>query len=423
MNFRPRLLLVVLAALLAGCGSTAASASPLATPWATASNPGPSTMASSGASSEPLLASFQRIEAQVQALRSLAPSGPVTPVLLDSKAIGEKLASLNAAERDHSAVAAGGRLLEHLGMLPPGSSLEALQAALESSQVLGFYDPGSKGLFVLSPSGGAGPLERMTFSHEYTHALQDQVFDIDRLALDTADQGDRDLARLSVLEGDASLVMSQWARKYLTALELLQVVGESMGADSDQLAKAPAILRETMLFPYQSGLSFVEQVYSSGGWAAVDKLYANPPNSTSQVLHPELYLAGTQPTPVALPAVPASLPGWKLTLQDTLGELQLRVWLESGAAPLAEADAAKAAGGWAGDRVGLYEGPNGEWAAVLHTTWRSAAGRDEFMSAASAVLPGLASEYRVCGDPERVDIAIASAESIVPAFLTCNTMG
>jgi hypothetical protein len=423
------MLYLLLLVALAGCGSSAPSpaADSVAarTPGAGASIPAATHAGPSSAVANPSdVATFARIEGQVEQLRGLSPKSPVTPVLLDSRALADELTRINADQTNHVAVAAEGRLLIHLGLLPEGSDLEQLELALESEQVVGFYDPASKGLYVLSTGGGVGATEKATFSHEYTHALQDQNFGIDKLALDTADQGDRDLARTALPEGDATLLMSLWSSKYLSAFELIQMAGESVGgSQSGQLASAPRILRETLVFPYQDGLSFVESVYRTGGWLAVNALYDNPPDSTSQILHPELYAAHVEPLAITVPAVPASLAGWTQTMQDTLGELQLRIWLESDGASSGSQAPASAVSSWAGDRVGLYEGPDGQWVVLLHTAWRAAAGRDDFQQAATAALSTLGRPNRICGEPGRVDIAIGSSDSVLPAFLDCNTMG
>jgi hypothetical protein len=369
---------------------------------------------------------YAAIERQVEGIRQLQPKSTVTPVLLDSQGVRDWLTKANAAQTDHQALADEGRLFIHMGLLPAGSSLEQMELDLESGQVIGFYDPTSKGLYLLSESGGVGPLEKFTFSHEYTHALQDQAFGLDKLATDTPDQGDRDLARVALPEGDATLAMTMWAQKNLSLGDLLAIAGSAVGAPgADQLAKAPAILRETLTFPYDAGLSFVQGIYNKGGWAAVDEVYSNPPASTSQILHPQLYTDGVQPVAVTVPAVPASLgSGWSRAMADTLGEFQLRIWLE-GESPTTDQTAAAttAVAMWGGDRVGLYEGPDGAWAVVLHTAWRSEAGATAFTDAATARLVALGGQFRVCGDPTHVNLVIASAESLVPQFIDCNSMG
>jgi hypothetical protein len=209
----------------------------------------------------------------------------------------------------------------------------------------------------------------------------------------------------------------------MSILDLLQVAGDSLsGPQADQLAKAPAILRETLTFPYEQGLAFVQGVYESGGWSAVDKLYASPPDSTSQILHPELYADGVEPVSVTVPPVPTALgSGWKLTMQDTLGEFQLGIWLEGESPSSAEqSSAAAAVSAWAGDRVGLYEGPNDSWAVVLRTTWRTSSGRVAFQSAATRKTGQLPGPAVVCADEFGATLDVASDVAALEAFATCR---
>lgn len=379
-----------------------------------------STATSARPSAEPAQATYARIESQVETMRELQRTSTVTPVLLDSAGVRDWLTKANAAQTNHVALANETKLFVRLGLLPAGSDLEQMELDLQAGQVVGFYDPVSKGLYVLSDSGGVGPVQKITFSHEYTHALQDQVFGLDKLAIDTPDQGDRDLARTALVEGDATLAMTLWSTKNMSITDLLAAVGDSSSAaQTDQLARAPRILRESLLFPYTGGLALVQSVYDKGGWAAVDQLYASPPDSTSQILHPDLYTRKVKPVAVSVPAVPASLSGWQLTMQDTLGELQLRIWLEGENPNSAATTAATStASAWAGDRVALYEGPNGAWAVVLNTTWASAAGAQAFANAVPAALKVLGPS-RKCDDSTHVDIAISSSQAVLPALLPC----
>jgi hypothetical protein len=413
-----RLLALALIVFVAGCGSS------VRTPAAGSASPAVAASGSLAAASptQSDQSTFAAIERQVEALRELSPVAPVTPVLLDPTELSDKLAAINAAQTDHKAMADESRLYIHLGLLPAGSSLEQMELALDAGQVIGFYDPTSKGLYVLSSSGGVGTLEKATFSHEYTHALQDQNFGLDKLATDTADQGDQDLARTALPEGDATLAMSLWEEKNLSIADLISLaVDATSGGQSDQLAAAPAILRETLLFPYQDGLSFVQGIYDKGGWDAVNKLYSNPPASTSQILHPDLYSSGVKPVALTVPAVPGSLgSGWKLTMQDTLGELQLRIWLE-GESPTADQTAAatSATSEWGGDRVGLYEGPNGSWAVVLRTEWRTADGGAAFHDAVATRVTGLGTAAGVCAKGSGTTVYLASDAATLAAFASC----
>jgi hypothetical protein len=415
---RPGLaLLLGLVVVVAACGSPVPSPAP---PSATSA---PSSLASASSSLDSDQAIFTEIEAQVEAIRGLHAATPVPLVLLDSNGMRDWLTSANARQTDHQALADRSRLLVHLGLLPAGSSLEQLELDLLVGQAVGFYNTASKAMYVLSTSGGVGPLVKEAFSHEYTHALQDQRFGLDKLAVDTPDQGDRDLARTALPEGDASLVMYEWAGRYLSMADQIEIANDPANtAAAEALARAPAILRHTLIFPYYDGLAFVRGIYKTGGWAAVDQMYANPPDSTSQIIHPELYAAQVKPVAVALPAVPASLgSGWALTMADTLGELQLRILLQGESPSDAETTASIAAtSAWAGDRVGLYEGPSGAWAVVLRTDWRTDAGAVAFRTAIASTLGHLPGPAVACADGQEVALYVASDVAALEAFATCR---
>ena len=82
-------------------------------------------------------------------------------------------------------VEANERLYKGLGLLPPDASLEDLYVELLGSQVAGSTAPTTRQLYVVSQSGALGPTEKTTFAHEYTHALQDQNFDLESLDIST----------------------------------------------------------------------------------------------------------------------------------------------------------------------------------------------------------------------------------------------
>ena len=123
------------------------------------------------------------------------------------------------------------------------------------------------------------------------------------------------------------------------------------------MARVPAIMRETLLFPYTTGAAFVQGRYGQGDWAAVDAMYDRMPESTEQILHPEDTTSNEEPIDVKLPADLAKRlgAGWTVPLEDTFGEFQTAIWLRESGVDL---DAANdAAAGWGGDRMAVAEGP------------------------------------------------------------------
>lgn len=403
--------LVLLAALLAACGSSTASATPSAiSPPSVA----PSTVAPT-ATPDPATV-YAQIEAQVQTIRELKAKTPVEPTLLDDATLKKNMAASFAKDNPPEVIAATQRLYELMGLVPAGTSLADLYVKLLGSQVAGYYDPDAKKLFVVSKSGGLGSIEKFVFAHEYDHALQDQNFGLKNLALESIGQGDASLAHLAVAEGDATLLMTLWAQQEMSPAEMLDMVSKSSDPEQQKiLDEMPAILKQTLLFPYLQGLQLVLNAKTAGGWPAVDALYAKPPASTEQVIHPDKYTAGEAPVAVAFPKDLATRlgTGWSVAMEDTLGELQLGVWLQSaGKVPAATATAA--AQGWGGDRVALVT--NGDRAgAVIDTRWDTPADAAEFAAAAQTALDAIGGAHAMIATDgtDRVTLFIATDDPTI----------
>jgi hypothetical protein len=390
------------------------SLSPASSPGATATAaPGSATPGSSGLSDPALVAAVEAVEAQVPALRGLQPLRAVPSRVIGEAQLVTELAQRFREENPHARIAAQGAFLARLGLLPAGTDLEALEEELLGSQVIGFYDDTIKTLSIVQRGGAFGPLERTTVAHEFTHALQDQHFDLAKLGTDDPSNGDRASARLALAEGDASLLMGLWSYQHLSAAEQAELVRESSDpAQLALLARMPPFLVQQLLFPYQQGAAFVGRLYGSGGWGAVDAAYARPPDSSAQILHPELYASGLEPLAVDVGATnlaraldAAAGAGWRATYEDTLGEFTLGQWLTRGVG----ADAAASVAGWRGDRAVYLQGPGGHWYLVLKTAFEDAVAAATFSAAAQASAAGLAPQVavRTSADGKTVTVTLA----------------
>ncbi len=409
--------LAVVATLVVGCGSPSPTGSPHATPAASAPTirpPSASPVVSASAQNDGAI--YAQIEAQVEQIRGLVAKRRLDPTLLDQEGVRDYLVQAFAREVDPQQLAETERIYKHLGLLKPDASLRQIVLDLDASQMIGRYDPNTKQLYVASTDGQVGPLQKVTFAHEFTHALQDQNFGLANLGLVTPDQGDRSLARNALIEGDASISMTQWAQKNLSLAELLQIATINVGASQQQLDAAPAILREQLMFPYVQGMAFVQSIFGKGGWDAVDAVYAHPPDSTSQILHPELYTQHVEPVTVTLPALPAALSGWSLSSQDTLGEFQLGVWLSGGASQAQLQAGAQTVSAWAGDRLGLFEGPNGGWVVVIETAWQTVLTAQLFETAAINAPHADGAVLDACMSGNHVEIVIGSSATVADSF-------
>ena len=352
------------------------------------------------------------IEAKVEQIRGLTPSSPVNPAVLD--AVGLCALLRQTLERDDPAdlTAATERVYKQLLLIPQEASLLRLYLDLYAGQVIGVYDQYAKQLYVVAGTGVTTPLGQITYAHEFTHALQDQAFDLRKLQGDAKDQGDRTLAITALVEGDAMLSMGLWAQAVLTPEQLAQAAGGTDPAASAALDAAPAILREPLLFAYNSGMRMAVAAYQDGGgYGGVDALFAQRPSTSEQVIHPEKLASREAGLPVVVPGqLLGSLgTGWRIALEDTLGELQLGILVRTGD-PEAGTDPAA---GWGGDRLVLVEGPNGAQATVIDTVWDTAAEAVAFGMAIEPYVDKLRAAGRsvtaVLAGDNRVVVAVAES--------------
>jgi hypothetical protein len=405
------MLMAAVAILTAGCGTTAPTpAPPTPSPSFDFYTPGPSPTAEDPA------AVYARIEAQVQQIRGLTAKTTVDPIVLDQKALDDALRIQFDKDNPAPLIVATQRIDRALGLIPASASLRDLELELLSGQVVGFYDSDTKRMSVKSVTGAIGVGQQITFAHEFDHALQDQTFDLSKLGIDAPDQGDRALARLALVEGDATVLMSDWAQSALTPLQMLQYLSQSdLTGQQAILAKMPAALKAQLLFPYTSGLGFVQGLENKGGWDAVDQAFGAPPDSTEQILHPAKYAAHEPPVTIAIPADLASRlgDGWTVDAQDTIGEFGLQTWLES-VGGLAAGDAGTAADGWGGDRLVLVS-HGADFAIAIQTVWDTPADATAFAAAATTTRAKLAGSTAVIdpGTTSKVTVFVGSTDAAI----------
>lgn len=321
---------------------------------------------------------------QTEALRELESLTPPSRRLIDqeqmAQLISKKLDEGYAPEEAHR----DELVLTTLELIPPGLDLYQTMSALLGEQAAGLYDPDDETLYVstfLEGNGRMGPLEKSTFAHEYTHALQDQYFDLEALGMGAAEtdwDDDQLLAIQSLVEGDAALAMQQYMTAHLKPLELVKLIGQAVGMDQEALDRTPPYLRASLLFPYQEGLLFVGSLFQQGGWAMVNTAYTDLPQSTEQIMHPERYPHDV-PQVVRLPSLADSLaPEWQLVGENVLGEFSLRAYLGT---YLSQSQAAQAASGWDGDQYVVYQNATSQQALlVLLLAWDDEAEMAEFVT-------------------------------------------
>ncbi len=282
------------------------------------------------------------------------------------------------------------RAYKLFGLLPEEMNLKPYLLDFYSEQVAGYYDPRQGEFFVVQPAADSEPQPELVRSfilaHELVHALQDQFFDLEDIIDRFKRENDRGLATVAVMEGDAMLAASDhliwqrtgWPTSLATPVgrgmvSVLSSLGDGLGVAGDtpearQLRDAPSVVRSELLFAYLKGMRFISAIRAEFGWAGVDAVFRDLPDSTEQLLHPERYIdRRDRPSTLRLAEAPSD---WKPVFSETLGMLTTRILLEEYLGRWAP----RAAEGWEGDRYVVWETPNGVvlgWLTLWDTAYQA----------------------------------------------------
>ena len=147
-------------------------------------------------------------------------------------------------------------------LLPASADLRALRTRILEQNIVGFYDerPGKKKLYAVSEDKKLTPANQLILSHELRHALQDQYADLHGMLPESVgDFDDRRMAFLSVLEGDATLVMERFMVRRMTGdkgdkgdKDDKEDDMPSMSMPPPPMPDIPPVLRDQLLLPYFS---------------------------------------------------------------------------------------------------------------------------------------------------------------------------
>lgn len=326
-------------------------------------------------SAAPLTPAVKTVADQITQVRDLRWADPVDPEAVSQQRLGQILQGLVKETLPAQQLARRTRAWITMGALPPGSSLRGALLAYDNSEVVGFYDTLSHRL-VYSGTTSPTPYQRYVLSHELTHALDDQRFNLSRedaLAYRCADEPMAGFIALT--EGDAVYSSNAWAQRYLSGAEIAQLQQEA-SAFPPPPSTIPPFVQSLQVFPYPNGLAFVHALVDRGGEQAVDAAFRNPPVSTEQILHPGKY-PSDRPDPVSVTKPQGLGQDWSLIDQMEVGEAWLKLLLQL---KLPESQAATAAAGWGGAEYEAWS--NGDHTVVvLDTTWDTQKDAVEFQAA------------------------------------------
>ena len=238
-------------------------------------------------------------------------------------------------------------LYKLLGLLEDQVNLQTLLTELYGEQVAGYYDGDTGELVVPMREEGFSVVQRATMVHELTHALTDERLDFHSryTAMLDEERLDQASAYQALIEGDASMAELLYLQT-LDQRELGEFFAEALDIDTSALDSAPLFIQDSLIFPYDSGLAWVQDHYLRDEWTTVNEAYAEMPDlpgSTEQIITPSDY---ERDLPKTFDAAPPALTGYELERESVWGEFGFRIMIDQ---VLGEDVGVDAADGWGGD--------------------------------------------------------------------------
>jgi len=256
-------------------------------------------------------------------------------------------------------------VLKKFGFLPRDFHLRQFFISMMREQVAGYYNIKDQTVYLLDWIEPAA--QRAILAHELTHALQDQNFHLEKWNKAPGDEKDKKkkwspenldptqesidderlVARVALLEGQGMAELLDYAlapRGRNVNNSPVEVDGLKRGMTEDKQSpifnSAPRFLKESLVFPYREGLTFVQEVmFKKGREGAFAGTMANPPKTTREIMQPSTYLAQEKIPPLVLPKLQPILgSGYSGYDAGAMGEFDVSIFLTQFRDPEKRAD-------------------------------------------------------------------------------------
>lgn len=240
-------------------------------------------------------------------------------------------------------------VLKKFGLLDRDFQLRPFLLQLLKEQIEGYYDSKTKTVNLLD--WAAPETQKPVLAHELTHALQDQHVDLDKWEDVSSEDvshnvkqdnehiqtDEADTAREAVLEGQAMAVYVDYSlapsgKSLLTSPDMVDDLTDSDSdtSDSPVLARAPLLLKESLLFPYQDGLKFEQALLKAQGPAgAFAGVLDRPPATSFEIMNPRAYMRKQKVPVLRMPDLhPLLDAGYEPYDIGVMGQLDVRMLSE-----------------------------------------------------------------------------------------------
>lgn len=269
---------------------------------------------------------------ELAALTGLAPKTKVDRDFITREKLKEFLQSRIAETVKPEEIRVEELTLKVFGFIPESYDLKESTVNLLTEQAAAFYDYRKKKMFLLESAPEIS--QRFVLIHELAHALADQHFHLEKY-IQQGRNDDSATARMAVMEGQAQWLMYElMAKKAGQSLRkdpaMVRMFVDNSAAGLSQypeLSNAPVYIRESLLFPYSRGLLFQQAVVQKLGEAGFAEVFNRPPQSTREIIHPELYFDRQKPLKIKAPKIP-NAGKFKEAVAGELGEFDIYILLK-----------------------------------------------------------------------------------------------
>jgi len=356
-----------------------------------------------------------RSMARVEYLRGERFTESVPIRVVDSETFGREELSANGSDPRYTRW--NDQVWKALFIVGDNTSTQTAITDTLTGSVNGLYSPARDEIVIVTDDPEAPRISEATLIHELTHALQDQRHNLTSPRFQAATQ-DADLAVTGLYEGEAGYIEALYRQRCETDRWACQRASPTSGETG---ASNRGILT-VVLQPYSDGPGYVHEIVTTEGWDGVDERMADPPTTTSEIIHRE----PIDPSPIDPPSTATA--GWHRYTEpgrngtEVAGEASIFVmfWYQAttiGAdtvdpGSLYESEGeydsrsytAPPAEGWAGDALVPYRRGDDD-GYVWTTEWDTPEDAAEFSRAYRAILTARnatevgAGTYRLTDDP------------------------
>lgn len=342
-----------------------------------------------------LQAQTNSLREELGVLRELPNPEPV-PLLLRNEAQLQDYIMGHLDDKLMTHIAHEARILKNLSVIDEDTAYQDLIVDLLTEQVAGYYEPDEQGLYLLADH--LDEVDAAVIVHELQHAAQDHYWSLEAILRPAWHQSDTLSARSMLTEGDAMLTMLAYtAGAYFPKLsqQVIRQIADHARKEAEKLAERyPRFVVDELVAPYVEGLTFAYALYRHGGWDAVNSAFENLPVSSAQILYPERYLNGEEPTLLGFELDDADVWGERRH-SDIWGMASMRHLFAHLLPDVSTKTIASATAGWRGDRMELW-GTETEEYLIWVSVFDSEGAAQEFYSLLRQTLPFLLSKEPTC---------------------------